>query len=136
PQNKTLFLDLQGLKVSTKSDILFLEKRVHEILSSNRVNDKVNCFVNYDSFCIEDEVAPDSADVCDKLTTSYYKSISRFTASKESRSGLKNFRRELKKRNVKDYQFGTIVGKYILKGKIGEGSFGVVKFAVEKETGK
>lgn len=96
-----LFVNLQGLHVRARKDVLALHKTIEE--RCKLIGKKMCAIVNYDAFRLEEEIAPFYLDFVSKIEQKYFEKVSSYATSAFMRMKLGSILR----RNVAAHIFET-----------------------------
>jgi serine/threonine protein kinase len=130
--NNTLVLNFESVEFKTKKDVEEYQKQVTSHLETIcKKKGKVDCVVNYSNFKVKSEVLEAFAEVCQHNSTKYYNKQTRYIPNEPLSQELKTV---LIQKQVGNF-YEEIIGNYVLKEKIGKGSFGVVRSATSLKTG-
>jgi serine/threonine protein kinase len=138
-EQNCLLIDFSNLHISKIEHVNNIRKCIEELLTSHKAKE-IHCLVNYDDFLVSsDELMQRyTEDVVLYLTGKYYKTVQRYTTTPSVQDvSVENFAKVLKTANMRlELCVEIIKDRYVIEDCIGEGSFGKVKLAYDRVTGK
>eukprot|EP01080_Neovahlkampfia_damariscottae_P006669 gene6669-10833_t len=130
PTNNTVLLNFHNVEFKTNSELEDFKRQVTSHLDTICLNrGKVNCVANYSNFKLTPELLEAFGDMCSSNSNKYYSKETRYLP--KERQELKNILIKKKVGNL----YEDVIGTYVLKEKLGKGSFGVVHLATDLKTG-
>jgi serine/threonine protein kinase len=132
-----LLLNFEKLKLHKLEDLLQLQHNITNVLERimKEQGKKVDCLVNYDFMDISDDLFQKYIDMCIKNTRAYFHDVSRY-GTKDINIIKKLEDAFVRSRTIDPNIYEETIGNYVLRDKLGRGSFGCVRLALLKQTGQ
>jgi hypothetical protein len=137
----TLLCNFDYMHITSREHVQNIKQVIQELLDKHCAK-KVHCFTNYDGFEVDDDLMEYYTEhVVRFFVDNYYASVQRYTTKNYLHDAIQRLEIQLKEKclELRYNNFSTnplIGGRYLVDDQIGEGSFGVVKLAIDGQTGQ
>jgi serine/threonine-protein kinase RIO1 len=146
-EHNTLLINMEGIQVKTVQHSMNVNAAVVGVLKSHFVDVeesqiRVHCLINYDDFHVADEVMEHYSEMVKGVQQKYYKTVARFTTSSIIAKQHAKLQTYMQQKDVEinlSVDARLVGNRYLVElskePSIGEGTYGIVYFAVCQQTG-